>query len=175
MDGRHPAGGSAELADLIDRYGEILLPELNHEFGIDLRELFSDQPPFSPRYVLAHIKWLPIGSAFIAEMRGGQQYRGWNEDRYAITRLIDLIAVSNYLFLMANRDPKKRAPEPPEPYPTPDNLQAKKRDKPGSFGFIAKTMLAESRRRKAALHDVSRGTGSRPDLDPGGSEHQQVS
>lgn len=149
MDGSYPAGGSRELAQLIDKYGEILLPELKHHFGIDLRDLFLDDCPMSPRFVLAHIKILPVGSAFVAEVRGGQEFRGWDEDRYQMAALIDAIRILQYIFVLANIDPKKKKPKPPEPYPTPDKATKHKQpDKPGSFAFIAKSALAAAKRRK---------------------------
>lgn len=151
MDGRNPAGGSFELASLIDRYGETLLPELKHYFGIDLLEMVSDYPPRSPRYVLAHIKWLPLGSAFVAETRGGQEFRGWDQDRYMRVAQIDAQNNANWLFVMANKDPKKAALKPPDKYPIPDRraLAKSANEKPGSFGFIAKSMLADAKRKKA--------------------------
>lgn len=150
MDGGNPAGGSLELASLIDQYGETLLPELKHYFGIDIRELFSDNPPFSPRYVIAHIKWLPLGSAFVAETRGGKQFRDWDGDRYLRVAQFDAFRTFSYLFILANKDPKKSAPKPPDPYPIPDaRVRVKKDEKPNSFGFIAKSMLADAKRKKA--------------------------
>jgi hypothetical protein len=146
-------GGSLELAELIDKYGEFLVPDLRRDFGIDLRDLFCDVDPLSPRFVLAHIHNLDYDSAFVAEVRGGQQFRGWDVGRYQMARVIDVLQVSNYLFILANSDPKKRKPKPPDPYPIPDEI--KRVDKPGSFAFIAKAHIAAVKKRKA-LTDASR-------------------
>lgn len=143
-----PTGGSLELARLIDRYGEFLLPELKHYFGIDLRDLFSEAPPFSPRYILSHINWLPLGSAFVAETRGGQQFRGWDGDRYIQVALINALRTLIHVFILANKDPKKKAPEAPQPYPTPDEKSTPRSAKPGSFAFIANAGLAATKKRK---------------------------
>lgn len=156
MAGGDSAGGSAELARLIDRYGEILIPELKHYFGMDLRDLFLEVPPWSPRYVLIHIWWLPVESAFAAEVRGGAEFRGWDESRYMIASLINAIRTLQYLFVLANRDPRKPKPAMPEPYAIPEKRVKRRWDKkapakPGSFAFIAQQHAAAIRaQRKAA-------------------------
>jgi len=152
VDQGNPSGGSLELARLIDEAGEYLIPDLQHYYGIDLRELFAEDKPLSPRWVLIHVLHLPVESAFVAQQRGGGMFRGWDEGRYMMARLIDLMSISNWMFLCANSDPDGRKPEMPEPYPMPDNIKMKKQlqDRPGSFGFITKTLLAKAKKRKAA-------------------------
>jgi len=154
MDREHRSGGSLELARLIDEAGEDLIPDLKHYYGIDLRDLFSEERPLSPRWVLMHVLHLPMESAFVAQQRGGDSFRGWGPDRYMQARLIDLQAINNWMFLSANRDPEGREPEFPDPYPLPDDIERKKKkrpeEKPGSFGFMAKTLLAKAKKRKAA-------------------------
>ena len=103
-------GGSLELAGLIDKYGEFILPDLRRYYGIDLLDLFREERPLSPRYVLAHIRNLDYQSAFVAEVRGGQQYRGWDEDRYMDAAQINALRTLIYIFILANTDPKKRKP-----------------------------------------------------------------
>lgn len=152
MDVGYASGGSRELAYLIDRYGEILLPELKHYFGLDLGDAVLEEPLFSPRYVLAHIRWLPAESAFVAECRGGPEFRGWDGDRYVSVAILEAIRSLQYVFILANRDPKKRTPNPPDPYPLPDKITRNKpADQPGSFAFIAKAHLAAAKKRKAAV------------------------
>lgn len=70
-------------------------------------------------------------------------------------REIDLLEIQNWMFLSANRDPEGPEPEMPEPYTLPDDVERKKRmrDKPGSFGFMTKTLLARAKKRKAAVSD----------------------
>lgn len=144
----NPTGGSQQLAELIDKHGEVLIPDLKHHFGIDLRDLFSEVDPLSPRWVLLHVSGLPMGSAFVAELRGGPQFRGWDEGRYLQAGVLDAIRMLQYILVMANSDPKKSKPKPPQPYPLPDSRTKTKSDKPGSFAFIAKQRLAEIKRRK---------------------------
>jgi hypothetical protein len=154
VGGGDEAGGSRELARLIDEYGEFLIPDLKHYYDLDLRDLFSDDNPLCPKFVLAFVRNLPIESAFIAEVRGGRQFRGWDEDRYQSAALINALRVHNYYFALANCDPKKRRNiKPPDMWPLPDEV--KKRDAPGSFAFIAKAHLAAAKKRKA-LADASR-------------------
>lgn len=133
------AGGSAQLAQLIDSYGEYLIPDLQHYYGIDLRELFSEVDPLSPRWVLTHIRGLPMTSLFVAHVRGGARYIGWDEGRYMQATLIDAVRSLIWITVMANSDPKKRKPEHPEQYPVPGLTEKKKRDaRPGSFAHTAK-------------------------------------
>jgi len=146
----NPTGGSLELARLLDRYGEDLVPDLKHYYGIDLRDLFSEESSLSPRWVLLHVHNLPIDSATVAEIRGGEKFRGWGPDQYMAARIIDSLSALRYITLLAHRDPKRKAPPLPEPYPIPDNIQKKKTREatPGSFAFIANQLLAQGKKRK---------------------------
>lgn len=105
----------------------------------------------SPRWVLMHAFNLPVGSAFVAEQRGGPQFRGWDETRYMIASVYNVINILKYITILANRNPDAPEIELPEPYPLPDDLSVKrpKADKPGSFGFIARSLLAKAKKRKA--------------------------
>jgi len=110
--------------------------------------LFSDEDALSPRYVLALIAHLPEEGAFYASRRGGQQYRGWDSSRYALVALVNAQRANNYILTMVNRDPKKRPPEVPDPFPTPDTEAKKsKAHKPNSFAAVA-AKLFEAQRRK---------------------------
>lgn len=103
----------------------------------------------TPVWVLMHINNLPMGSATKAEMRGGQEFRGWDEDRYMTASLINGEKISQYLFTLAHSDPDKRKPDPPEMYPLPDKaVRTKSASKPGSFAFIAKARIAAARKKK---------------------------
>ena len=131
---------------MIDKFGEILIPDLKHEYDIDLRDLFSEDRPISPRWVLTHVRALPMGSAFIAEIRGGSEFRGWDQGRYMQASLIDAIRLLQYIFILAHVDPKKSKPKPPNAYPLPDkSIRKKQADKPGSFGFIAKDLINKTK------------------------------
>lgn len=149
MDREDPGGGSVRLAGLLDKYGEKLLPDLKHYFGIDLRDIFSEVDPLAPDYVLAHVDNLPLESAFVAETRGGQEYRGWSEDRYIQAALLNSMRLLIYIFTLANIDPKAKKPQQPEPYPLPGNRERKPQEpKPGSFLAVASQMIQETREKK---------------------------
>ncbi|MEI6001130.1 hypothetical protein H3V53_29295 [Paraburkholderia bengalensis] len=95
---------------------------------------------------------LPKTGAFYAERRGGQQYRGWDEDRYALADIYDAVQAGNHILLMANRDPKKPKPKAPKAYPRPDDFE-KTTPKPGSFAAMvvaAKKAAREKREREEA-------------------------
>lgn len=148
MVGGESAGGSQELARLIDGYGEYLVPELQHYFGLDLRDVLTYD--ISPRFVLIHINWLPLESAFSAEVRGGQKFRGWSEDRYMRAGLINATRAQSHLFVLANIDAKKtKKPPAPEPYPIPDGVQkVDQTKKPGSFAAMAAAQMAAAKRKE---------------------------
>lgn len=126
------------------------MPELRHYFGIDLRDIFSEVAPLSPRYVLAHVRYLPLESAFVAAQRGGDRFRGWDEGRYMTATLINTIKTLIYITTLANSDPKKHHRiTPPEVYPIPDRKAKKERDaRPGSFAHIVKTKAAAIRKKR---------------------------
>lgn len=147
-----PAGGSRVLAKLIDKHGEAILSDLLHYYRVDLRDLFSDDNPLSPRYVLALIIHLPTNGAFYASRRGGPQFRGWDEDRYALVSAVNAINTTNFILAMANRDPSKSKPKAPKPFPTPDTDEKDKAPKPGSFASIATSMIAAQRKKKELLN-----------------------
>lgn len=97
-------------------------------------------------WLLVHIKNLPDSSRFYAEKRGGQQFRGWDASRYATVAIVNAVRALQFAYLQAHSKSKLKLPEP---YPTP---QRKNTDapKPGSFSFIATSMLAAQRRKKAS-------------------------
>lgn len=154
MDYGDPIGGSLELARLIDEYGEFIVPDLKRYYGMDLRDLFLEEPAWTPRFVLAHINSLDFDSATMAEVRGGVQFRGWDETRYLLASISNAIRLQSYILLLANRDPKKRKPNPPTPWELPKSNKAPKKKqehKPGSFAAIALGKLAAVKKRKEGV------------------------
>ncbi|CAM4098454.1 D site-binding protein [Nocardia ninae] len=132
MDGGHLAGGSLELAGLIDRYGEELLADFQHHYGLDLRDIFVAGSGLSPRRCMALIAHLPHDAAFVAAWRGGPQYRGWDEDRYLAVAQVNAIRELSYLYISAHA---KRRPAPPEPIPTPE-AETRRTSKPNQFAEL---------------------------------------
>ncbi|BBC43845.1 putative tail assembly chaperone [Mycobacterium phage GS4E] len=81
------------------------------------------------------------------------QYRGWDEDRYALADIYDAVQAGNHLFMMANRDRSKPKPKAPTPYPRPDDHKKTEAPKPGSFAAMvvaAKKAARERREREEA-------------------------
>ncbi|AWY03843.1 tail assembly chaperone [Gordonia phage Nedarya] len=158
-------GGSRVLAELIDKHGGAILSDLLHEYGFDLLEVFAEEESVSPRYVLNLIINLPATSAFYASRRGGAHYRGWDEERYLLAALVNSQRMANYMFQLANRDPKKSSVPPvPEPIPLPDDKDEKKKKpahKPGSFAAMAASMILAARRKKEMTYGRG-GTGNSP-------------
>lgn len=152
MGQRNATPGSRALAKLIDEYGEALIPELREYYGIDLRDLFSEDRPLSPRWVLLHANALPLGSASVAAKRGGPEFRGWDEGRYMMASLINAVRLNTHTFVLAHIDPKKTHPELPKMYPLPDDIKerTKPAPKPGSFAAIALAKLSAVKKRKKA-------------------------
>lgn len=152
MDGVHPAGGSAALAGLIEEYGEALVPDLLHHYGVDLRDLFLPEKPLSPKYVLSLVMYLPLGSAFMAARRGGQEYRDWDVGRYALVDVANSLRSFQHLYLAAHIDRRKTAlPKPPDPFPTPEEKRTQKAThKPGSFAHMVATAKVNAERRRKA-------------------------
>lgn len=61
--------------------------------------------------------------------------------------LINAVRALIWVFTVAHSDPKKRKPQPPEPFPTPD--KPKKTLKPGSFAFIVNQHATAIRKKEA--------------------------
>ncbi|WP_280350340.1 hypothetical protein [Nocardia abscessus] len=146
MDGGDPAGGSAELARLIDKYGETLVPDLKRFYNVDIRDVFIEGTGVTPRFLLSLIIHLPAESATVAEQRGGQQFLGWTEDRYLAAGIYNAIRELTWAFIAAN---SKKKPKPPDALPLPSKEgKPKQEHKPGSFAFIALSHINRAKQRK---------------------------
>jgi hypothetical protein len=146
LDGVNSGGGSGTLARLIDDYGEYLAADLLETYGIDIRDLLVPGSGVTPRWLLVQIKNLPITSRFYSEKRGGQQFRGWDESRYAIVAVVNAVRALQFTYVAAH---SKQKPKPPAPFPVPDSsVRKQSSQRPGSFAFIAKAQLAAAKRRK---------------------------
>lgn len=135
---------------MIDKHGGALLSDLWHYYGIDLRDIFSDDNPLSPRFVLSMIFGLPLDLEFNASQRGGKHYRGWGPAEYALADIATSHRATNYMYLSAHIDPKKsKKPTEPKPFPIPDDVDDKKpKKKPNLFSQMVGSMIATSRRKK---------------------------
>lgn len=145
MAGGHAAGGSLQLAGLIDEYGEHIYRDL-HEYagGLNLVDALREGSGYSPRQILILIKGLPLESATSAAIRGSQEFRGWGIDRYLRANLTDAVRQNTYVLLSAN---SKKKPAPPEAtYRPKEAVQPKKQNPNNPFA----QRLAAAKRAKEA-------------------------
>jgi hypothetical protein len=115
VDRGDPAGGSIVLARLIDQAGEAILADLQAEYGLNLVDVLREGSQ-TPSTILILIKQLPLGSRTIATLRGGDQFVGWDVDRYFVAQLIDSVNRVAYAVAASN---SKRKPKAPKPTPRP--------------------------------------------------------
>lgn len=114
MGGEGQAGGSLQLGGLIDQHGECLVADFEQYTNYHLSDLYKPGSGLTPTLALVIIKHLPLGSATVADMRGGPDFRGWDMDRYIAANTLDALRLNNYLIIMANRGRGKK-PEVPQP------------------------------------------------------------
>ncbi|ALK86998.1 tail assembly chaperone [Mycobacterium phage Pepe] len=142
-------GGSLQLGRLIDEYGDAVLADLRSEYGISLKDIFTDSL-LGPIELLVLIKELPRDGRYWSEIQGGPQFRGWDDKAWATAALVNEIRAFRFYYLLAQTPKKKRGGmKPPEPLPVPEVKKRTKQYKPGSFGHIAAMRMAASRNRKA--------------------------
>lgn len=127
MAGDHSGGGSFQLAELIDQYGEHIYRDL-HEYagGLNLVDALREGSGYSPRQILLLIKGLPLASATMAHLRpgGSDEHRGWDVDRYLSVALIDAVRENTFATVAVASGKKK--PKPPEPMYRPKDKVADK-------------------------------------------------
>jgi hypothetical protein len=144
------------LARLIDEHGEALHFDFMTYTPFLLKELVTDDSPLTPREVIAAIRNFPPDSATAASMRGGPEFRGWDNTVYMLANVVDAIRENTYVFVAAN---SKRKPKPPKPV---DRPTAKK--KPGGptgsrFALMARMarLNAEKKAKRKANQDDESG------------------
>lgn len=148
MDGGDPGGGSRGLAELIDEYGEQLAADLLEFYDVDLRDVLRPEARLTPLYLLVLIRGLPEDSRFNAERRGGRQFRGWDESRYATVAIVNGLRALQWTYVAAH---SKNKPPLPDPFPIPDQSVRRKNNGPGSFAFIAQAKIAAARKVKGGV------------------------
>lgn len=131
MAGADPAGGSLKLAELIDEHGEHIYSDLHKYAGLNLVDALRDGSGYSPTQILLLIKGLPVESATVAALRGGDEFLGWGADRYLMTALIDAVRENTYAFVSANSKKKPKAPEPM--YRPKEKVLARKKANPNNL------------------------------------------
>jgi hypothetical protein len=111
VDRGESGGGSVALARLIDQAGEAILADLQAEYGLNLVEAMRTGS-HAPAILLVLIKQLPLGSRTVALLRGGEQFIGWDVDRYFLAQLIDSVNRVAYAVVAGNSKRKPKAPKP---------------------------------------------------------------
>lgn len=66
------------------------------------------------------VNQLPLASRTVAALRGGEQFNGWDVDRYFMATLIDAVNQVAYVTAAAN---SKRKPKAPKPVSRPTRVQ----------------------------------------------------
>lgn len=84
------------LVDLLDKHGEAIEADLRRHYGVRVRDLFAVDSDLTPREVMSYLIHAPEDSAYHAELRGGQQFRGWTSDRYLLASILDVLQGANY-------------------------------------------------------------------------------
>lgn len=110
MGGVVTGGGSLILASLIDRAGGALYQDFRSEYGLNLRECVGGDLP--PSEIIVLIQGLGLGSRFVSELQGGEQFVGWDMELYQLATLIDAVNYNTYAVIAAN---SKRKPKEPKP------------------------------------------------------------
>lgn len=130
---------------MIDECGEAILADLLVHYGVDVTDVLVPGSGLTPRKANALIRQLPMGSATVAHLRGGPQFRGWDAERYMTALLIDEISELTWVTVCANSSKKSQRPKRPKPYPRPE----RKVEKQNSFAVIAKRIAEQKRKRQA--------------------------
>jgi hypothetical protein len=143
--GGHSAGGSAGLAELIDKHGEELYFDLHHYAGLNLVQALRYGSGYSPRQILTLVRQLPLESATVAAIRGGHQFRGWGVDRYMMANVVDAVNENTYATIAVS-GATKRKPKQPEPVWRPKGLKDGK-PKRSTFAAMAASFFKAAQRK----------------------------
>lgn len=91
------------------------------------------------------IRQLPPDSRTIASLQGGEQFLGWDADRYLLAALVDAVRENTYAFVSAN---SKKKPKQPEPVTRPNKAGRSHQKKNNQFAAMAAAHIAASRKAK---------------------------
>lgn len=137
MGGGDQPGGSAELARQLDKRGECILADLREYYGVDLSDVVKPGSGVTPSVVLTLLRQLPVGSRTIADMRGGEQFRDWNNTQYQLATVIDAVQQNTHALVTAN---SKKAPKAPDPAYRPGNKPKTTQSGQSFAGQVGKLM-----------------------------------
>ena len=86
------------------------MADLQEFYGLNLVE--EMRAGMSPAQVIVLVRQLPIESRTVAQLRGGEQFRGWGQDRYMFAQLLDSVNGTTYAVVASNSKRKPKAPKP---------------------------------------------------------------
>ena len=119
--------------------------DLLREYGVDLRELLSEEPTTTPTLVLALIEELPFSSRTSALLRDSPDSAGWDTSDYLTAALIDSVRDGTFANMQMN---SKKKLQPFERVPIP-GVEKKPEKKPvNNFVRMAQMALAEAQKQK---------------------------
>lgn len=125
---------------LID-HGGALVSDFQRYYGLDLMTCVYET--HSPDNLVALVTWLPGDSAFAASMRGGQEFYGWDSDRYLRAGTLETLMMLENNFIRANTDKKNMSKIPQvKPLEIPGrDLTKKPNPNRGEFGGMVKALF----------------------------------
>lgn len=123
---------------MIDESGEQLAADLLEVYGVDIRDIFVPGSRLTPLWLMVLIRGLPESCRYVAEQRGGPQFRGWDMSRYAAVATVNAVRALNHTYVAAH---SKSKPKAPEPFPVPDSTV--RRRKSNTFALLAAKKMAQ--------------------------------
>lgn len=127
----------------MDKAGTALVADLRREYGFDLRELLSEDPP-SPRYVLGLIEELPPNYKTSAILRDEIEGYGWDTTAYLLAAIANSVREGTFVNMQVRT---KKKLQPIDPIKVP-GLEKKKKEKQPANNFVrmAQAQLAKTMR-----------------------------
>lgn len=142
MDRGEQLGGSLQLAQLIDTYGEHILCDFQEYYNRSLSDLYRPGSGMSATTALALIKGLPPESRTFTAI--AEHDMRWTMTDYLLAAVIDSVNHNTYVFAQAQT--KKKLPKPDE-VTRPGKAKAKK-NKPSQFAFMARQARARAMKKE---------------------------
>lgn len=115
------------------------MPDLLRVYGVDLRELVSDEGDLSPRRALSLIEGLPHGTRSIARIQEDPELEGWDVSAFLAAALIESVRENTFATVQIQ---SKKKLKHPEPLKIPGNSSPKKKTPPANmFTAMARAQL----------------------------------
>lgn len=112
MDWRWSVGGSRALVEALDKAGDSLYADCLRFYGVDLRDLFSESTPLSPRRALVLVQGLPSRSVSSAVLAGSPDAAEWGVDTYLLASAVNALRETVFVLCKANSKRSSKIPSP---------------------------------------------------------------